>query len=111
MGGFPGLPGGMPSAEQIASTVPQGTCTPIAAAGHAAATEPPASRHRQGWPLWSRLTLAAVIIAGVWSPFLAMLARLSRVGPALQPTGGAPLLAPPPSASPTPQAPGTRAAP
>jgi hypothetical protein len=83
-----------------------------AAEGHAAKAEGSASAspRRQGWPLWLRLTLAAVILAFVWSPFLAMLARLSQVRPSLQPTGGAPLLVPPPPA-PRPATPGTAAAP
>jgi hypothetical protein len=45
--------------------------------------------------LWLRILLAAVVLSFVWSPFLAMLARLSRVNPGLQPTGGTPDLVPP----------------
>jgi len=48
-----------------------------------------------GWPLWLRIALAVVVLSFVWSPFLAMLMRLSRVNPSLQPTGGTPSLAPP----------------
>jgi hypothetical protein len=55
---------------------------------------PDQAPERQRWPLWMRLSLAALILAFVWSPFLAMLGRMSQVGPALQPTASPPVLAP-----------------
>ena len=61
----------------------------------------PGSR-RRGWPLWLRIALAAVVLSFVWSPFLAMLLRLSRVSPALQPTGSPPDLDVSPRARPRP---------
>ena len=54
----------------------------------------------KGWPLWLRIALAAVILSFVWSPFLAMLMRLSRVNPSLQPTGGSSDFSPPELAAP-----------
>jgi hypothetical protein len=62
----------------------------------------------KGWPLWVRILLAAVVLSFVWSPFLAMLMRLSRVNPSLQPTGGSSNFTPP--AQPAPSA-GPAAAP
>lgn len=56
----------------------------------------------KGWPLWLRIGLAVVILSFVWSPFLAMLIRLSRVNPGLQPTGGNSDFTPP--AQPVPSA-------
>ena len=56
---------------------------------------PAATARRGGWPLWLRILLAVVVVSFVWSPFLAMLARLSRVNPSLQPTGGASSFTPP----------------
>jgi hypothetical protein len=56
----------------------------------------------KGWPLWLRIGLAVVILSFVWSPFLAMLIRLSRVNPGLQPTGGSSDFTPP--AQPAPSA-------
>lgn len=38
-------------------------------------------------PLWLRVLLGAAVLAFVWSPFLAMLVRLSGVNPQLAPTG------------------------
>ena len=61
-----------------------------------------------GWPLWLRIVLAALLLSFVWSPFLAMLMRLSRVNPGLQPTGGSSNFTPP--AQPAPSA-GPAAAP
>lgn len=57
--------------------------------------------HRPGalaaMPLGLKLLLGAAVLAFVWSPFLAMLVRLSGVNPHLAPTG-APMSAPlPPS--------------
>ena len=49
------------------------------------------------WPLWLKLLLGAAVLAFVWSPFLAMVARLSTVNPHLAPTG-APINAPVPEA-------------
>ena len=66
------------------------------AAAPQTASTPPALR--RGWPLWLRIGLAAVLLAFVWSPFLAMLARLSRVAPSLQPTGGSSNFTPPQAA-------------
>ena len=51
-----------------------------------------------GWPLPVKILLAAVVVAFVWSPFLAMLARLSNISPDLAPNAqpaGIPDLAPP----------------
>ena len=48
-----------------------------------------------GWPLWLRILLAVVVLSFVWSPFLAMLMRLSRVNPGLQPTGAGSQFSPP----------------
>lgn len=70
-----------------------------AAAGHDPSAAPTRSR---GWPLWLRVALAVVVLSFVWSPFLAMLARLSRISPSLQPTGGTPDLIPPPTAPQSP---------
>lgn len=39
------------------------------------------------WPLWLKLLLGAAVLAFVWSPFLAMVVRLSGVNPSLAPTG------------------------
>jgi hypothetical protein len=54
-----------------------------------------------GWPLWLRILLAALLLSFVWSPFLAMLMRLSRVNPSLQPTGGSSGFSPPELPAPT----------
>lgn len=70
--------------------------------------EPSSTPKPKGWPLWLRIGLAAVILLFVWSPFLAMLMRLSRVTPSLQPTGGSSNFTPPaqpaPGSSPEPAA-------
>lgn len=48
-------------------------------------------------PLWLKLVVGVAVLAFVWSPFLAMVVRLSGVNPRLAPTG-APVAAPlPPS--------------
>lgn len=74
---------------------------------HGSASEAPSSQAK-GWPLWLRIVLAAVVLSFVWSPFLAMLMRLSRVNPGLQPTGGSSNFTPPaqpaPDSSPEPAA-------
>jgi hypothetical protein len=49
------------------------------------------------WPLWLKLLLGAAVLAFVWSPFLAMVVRLSGVNPRLAPTG-APINSPLPQA-------------
>ncbi|QPN63439.1 hypothetical protein [Synechococcus sp. CBW1004] len=54
-----------------------------------------------GWPLWLRILLAALLLSFVWSPFLAMLMRLSRVNPGLQPTGGSSNFTPPAQPAPS----------
>ena len=69
---------------------------------------PPEPPRPKGWPLWVRILLAALLLSFVWSPFLAMLMRLSRVNPSLQPTGGSSNFTPP--AQPAPSA-GPAAAP
>lgn len=67
-------------------------------------SEPGAAQAKPGgWPLWLRIALAVVVLSFVWSPFLAMLMRLSRVNPGLQPTGGTPDLVPPAEAPPAPR--------
>ena len=38
-----------------------------------------------GWPLPVKLLLAVVVLAFVWSPFLALLMRLANVNPSLAP--------------------------
>lgn len=43
--------------------------------------------HPPVWPLWLKVLLGAAVLAFVWSPFLAMVARLSSVNPNLAPTG------------------------
>lgn len=74
-----------------------------------------------GWPLGLKVALAVLVLAFVWSPFLAMLLRLSRVNPSLAPTGEpagrplppgplAPQMLPPvtaPQNPPLPQTPGS----
>ena len=48
-------------------------------------------------PLWLKVVIGAAVLAFVWSPFLAMVVRLSGVNPRLAPTG-TPMSAPlPPS--------------
>ena len=45
-------------------------------------------------PLWLKVVVGVAVLAFVWSPFLAMVLRLSGVNPRLAPTGapmGAPL--------------------
>lgn len=55
------------------------------------------SAARAAWPLGLKLLLGAAVLAFVWSPFLAMVVRLSGVNPRLAPTG-TPMSAPlPPS--------------
>lgn len=71
-------------------------------ADHAAGSAPPTPGKPQGWPLWLRIGLAAVILSFVWSPFLAMLMRLSQVKPSLQPTGGSSDFTPPAQPAPSP---------
>ena len=69
---------------------------PPATAAPAVAQGPP--QRQGGWPLPLKILLAAVVVGFVWSPFLAMLMRLSHVNPDLAPTGqplGSPDLAPP----------------
>lgn len=71
------------------------------------APQPPPTKPA-GWPLWLRILLAVLLLSFVWSPFLAMLMRLSRVNPDLQPTGGnadfSPPAQPAPGSSPGPAA-------
>jgi hypothetical protein len=52
------------------------------------------------WPLWVKLLLGVAVLGFVWSPFLAMVVRLSGVNPRLAPTGA-------PVSSPLPQTDGT----
>ena len=59
--------------------------SPTAAAPTAASPEPVAPGGQGGWPLPVKILLAAVVLAFVWSPFLAMLVRLSHVNPSLAP--------------------------
>lgn len=40
-------------------------------------------------PLWLKVVIGAAVLAFVWSPFLAMVVRLSGVNPRLAPTGDA----------------------
>ena len=64
-----------------------------------------------GWPLPVKILLAAVVLAFVWSPFLAMLVRLSHVNPSLAPDAqpaGSPDLAPPLTPGGAPPADGRR---
>ena len=65
----------------------------------------------KGWPLWLRIGLAVVILSFVWSPFLAMLMRLSRVNPSLQPTGGSSTFTPPDQQAAPAPSPGQAASP
>jgi hypothetical protein len=62
---------------------------------------PTATPKPGGWPLWVRILLAALLLSFVWSPFLAMLMRLSRVNPSLQPTGGSSNFTPPAQQAPS----------
>ncbi|MEB3333342.1 MAG: hypothetical protein VKI83_12710 [Synechococcaceae cyanobacterium] len=64
----------------------------------------PQQQRRRGWPLWLRLLLAAAVLAFVWSPFLAMLVKLSNVNPSLAPDSPFPAPTIPEPAT-TPQAP------
>jgi len=75
----------------------------------AAAGLPP--RRQGGWPLPVKILLAAVVLGFVWSPFLAMLVRLSNVNPDLAPDAqpsGIPDLAPPLTPAGVPAARGRR---
>ncbi len=74
--------------------------SPASPGEHPPAPDSAAPAKSKGWPLWLRILLAVVVLSFVWSPFLAMLMRLSRVNPGLQPTGGTPDLVPPPEAPP-----------
>jgi hypothetical protein len=47
---------------------------------------PSPSGPSRGWPLPVKVLLAVLVLAFVWSPFLAMLYRLSRPNPSLAPT-------------------------
>lgn len=66
--------------------------------------EPAKASRKRGWPLWLRLVLAAIVLAFVWSPFLAMLVRLSGVNPSLAPDAPQVPMEPP-TAPGAPQAP------
>lgn len=95
----------------IVSMDPPGVPSP-AVVPPAAAPEPTAAQERtRGWPLPLKLLLAALVLAFVWSPFLAMLYRLSQPNPSLAPTAipgsGTPTLPAPaitPAAGETPPA-------
>ena len=70
-----------------------------------------APRRHGGWPLPVKILLAAVVLGFVWSPFLAMLVRLSNINPDLAPDAqptGIPDLAPPHSPAASPAARGRR---
>ena len=76
------------------SPAPPATAAPAVAQG----PPQPQPQRQGGWPLPLKILLAAVLLGFVWSPFLAMLMRLSHVNPDLAPTGqplGSPDLAPP----------------
>lgn len=82
-----------------------------ATAGLAAAPAPVPPPRQGGWPLPVKILLAAVVLGFVWSPFLAMLVRLSHVNPALAPDAqpaGIPDLAPPLTPGGAPPADGRR---
>jgi len=69
------------------------------------------ARRSGGWPLPVKILLAAVVLGFVWSPFLAMLVRLSNINPKLAPSAqpaGVPDLAPPLSPPGAPPAGGRR---
>ena len=66
--------------------------------GAAPAADGVPPRRNGGWPLPVKILLAAVVLGFVWSPFLAMLVRLSNLNPDLAPDvqpSGIPDLAPP----------------
>lgn len=85
------MPDPSSSSRQDRATEPE-TETPL---------PPSATPRPKGWPLWVRILLAALLLSFVWSPFLAMLMRLSRVNPGLQPTGGSSDFSPPAQPAPS----------
>ncbi|MCX5968470.1 MAG: hypothetical protein NTV57_12670 [Cyanobacteria bacterium] len=94
--------------EAAAPTSAAATPTAVTAA---AAAEPVPPGRQAGWPLPVKILLAAVVLGFVWSPFLAMLVRLSHVNPSLAPNtppAGIPDLAPPLTPGGAPPADGRR---
>ena len=91
-------PAGLPNMESAAVCPmpdPSTPASPGSGPDNDAGTPAPVPARSKGWPLWLRIGLAVVILSFVWSPFLAMLLRLSRLNPSLQPTGGTTDFTPP----------------
>lgn len=89
-----GLPN-MDSAAMCPMPDPSTPASPGSGPDDDAGAHAPVPARSKGWPLWLRIGLAVVILSFVWSPFLAMLLRLSRLNPSLQPTGGTTDFTPP----------------
>lgn len=109
MGAVVGLP--VPDSDRQLEAVSPTAAAPTAASPEPVAPEPAAPGGQGGWPLPVKILLAAVVLAFVWSPFLAMLVRLSHVNPSLAPNtppAGIPDLAPPLTPGGAPPADGRR---